>query len=598
MDKKCKTIQDVLVKAVEEYSDREAVKYSKDGIVIRKTFEELAEESLSIGRMLLENCHKNKTVGILENNSYLFLEVYIGIMCNGGVVVPINRDCGVESVLEFIDRCGIEVLVLGDSYSYMKTELEKKNSKLVIMLRKQCEEEKKKYSGDYLSLATVEPNQVAIILFSSGTTEKSKGIMLTHKNLVSNLIAFNDRLPRKDEWINLAAMPMDHCSSEMMDLLIPIYRGGTICICCDISNLEEDLKLFQPTVLFSVPLVMNALCKRVDRYIQKDKKTQEESIRTLFGERLEIALLGAAKIEDELFEKIVSFGIYCIRGYGLTETSPVISITSIDERHKRGTVGKPLACCQIKIEDGEIMVKGDNVMLGYLNNEEATREVLQEGWLKTGDIGWIDEDGELHVTGRKKSVIVLSNGMNVLPEEIEEKVLKFDFISECIVFEEHLAKRNSIISVGVKLCEDFMNHNTDQKIFLKLYETVQVVNKELPTYQKIRGIHVIQEELVSNHLKKIKRDATITNIVKRDMLNQVIDLIKNNIYENKEITADADIFLELGFDSYELVFILGLLEQKYGVKFSKNDIRKINTIRGLVDSIYDQLYIGNLAKNV
>lgn len=380
---------------------------------------------------------------------------------------------------------------------------------------------------------------MSIIIFTSGTTGTSKGVMLSQKNVLSCLCSALKLIDVSSDDVLVSVLPFHHTYEMTAGILAAYAIGATVCINDNIRNTTRDFKYFKPTILALVPLFVTTLYKKImdtarkkglDKTLQRLMKTDRllrhvgidlrkaffSQITSELGGRLTRIICGGAPMPPDMVEKFSSFGISVSEGYGITECSPVIAVAPF-EYTRRGSCGLLLSNMQLYIdrddvhdETGEIIVKGDNVMLGYYKNEAATAEVLSDrGWFRTGDCGYIDSDSYLYITGRKKNVIVLNNGKNVFPEEIEEYLGEIELIKECTVV-GRTAEKDGKVNVTAIIFPDYErakeeNITTDEEINIYFRNEIAKLNKRIASFKQIKGIEIRKTPFPKTTTQKIQR---------------------------------------------------------------------------------------------
>jgi long-chain acyl-CoA synthetase len=352
-----------------------------------------------------------------------------------------------------------------------------------------------------------EADDIATIIFTSGTTGKSKGVMLTQNNLASNVEAVD--YTSEPGTIMLSVLPIHHAFCLVMDWLKGFSLGATVCINDSLLHIVRNMGIFKPYVILMVPMMIETIYKRL---AAADPNIPKKLIAdNVFGGNLKIIFTGGAHLDPYYIEKFAEYGVDVLEGYGMSECSPVIS-NNLPEDHKAGSIGKPLKNAEISFENGEILVRGSSVMKGYYQMPEETAETLKEGWLHTGDKGYLDEDGFLFINGRVKNLIILSNGENISPEEIENKLALNPLVSEVIVTGENNGLTARIypeqeLVTAKGLDEDAVR--AELQAFLDTY------NRNQPTYRQITGLVVRKNPFIRSSTKKIKRqEALIDELVK------------------------------------------------------------------------------------
>ena len=392
--------------------------------------------------------------------------------------------------------------------------------------------------------AKINEEEMSIILFTSGTTSASKAVMLSHKNIASNLYALNSAEKIYDTDVNLAFLPFHHTFGST-GLLFFLSNGATNVFCDGIRHIQSNLKEYKVTTFVCVPLLLEAMYKKIMKEIEKQgkeklikriipitnfllklkidirRKVFKDIINSLGG-NIRFIVSGASGIDKKVAKGFNDFGILTVQGYGLTETSPVLSAEN-ENCIRYGSIGYPMANVEIKIDNpneegiGEIIAKGPNVMLGYYENEEATNEVIVDGWFHTGDLAYRDKDGYIFIAGRKKNVIVLKNGKNIYPEELEILINDLPYVEESMVF--GMPKEDDlVVSAKIVYNKEFKEKNnyTEEELREKIWQDIKEINKELPTYQHIKNIIVTDEPMIKTTTAKVKRYEEIKKIIEND----------------------------------------------------------------------------------
>jgi len=463
--KEYRDIREMLKESVQKYGDNISfiIKEKQKGEVSYKniTYKMLQEDINKLGTALIDLGLQGKRIAIIANNCYEWCLSYLATLCGVGIVVPLDKSLPSGEIESLLQRSHTDAVIFGKNYiDIMKDILNKSKTNIEYYismekieddkflnlqdLQKRGEELLKK--GDTRFENTIiKPEEMNVILFTSGTTSASKAVMLSQKNLVSNIYALNSVEKMYETDRNLAFLPLHHTFGST-GLLFFLSNGVSNVFCDGLKYIQKNLQEYHVTVFVCVPLLLEAMNKKILKEIEKQGKTKLIKIATkvsnfllkfgidirrkLFKDiinnlgGLRMAISGAAAIDKTVVENFTNFGIKTVQGYGLTETSPVITAEN-DKNIRYGSVGFPMRNVEVEIYEpnengiGEIIAKGPNVMLGYYENEEATNEVLIDGWFHTGDLGYIDKDGFLFITGRKKNVIVMKNGKNTYPEELE-----------------------------------------------------------------------------------------------------------------------------------------------------------------------------------
>lgn len=549
-----KTLKDIILKKCDEYSENTAFlekdKKTKEfqGITYKKLKEDVI--SLSTALSIKYNLLGEK-IAIIGENSYNWYMSYMAVTTGTGIVVPLDKELPENEIINLINRSDAKCIIYSGK---KKNAIDSIRSKLPsdilyismdkdgkgqdIALPDVLEEGKKLVSEgeEWYYNQEISPDDFRILIFTSGTTSTSKGVMLCHRNVISNLDGATEilKVDVKDRFFSV--LPMHHIYEMIVTCMYAIANGSSIAICEGLKYISKDIKNTSPTVLVCVPLLVEHICKRINKTIegQKKEKTVKRLInitnkmgkigyalkRAIFsqihnslGGRLKYILVSAAPVEKELINQVEGLGYVVFQGYGLTETASIVAGTR-EETRRAGTVGT--ACnCEIKIDapkgkDGEILVKGNNVMLGYYNDENATKEAIENNWFHTGDIGHFDDKNNLVITGRCKNVIVTNNGKKIFPEELENEINKIDMVKESMVYGDGEGTNMSVCAI-VTLDEEelkaFYGDDVPDKktIKTKIWEGIKAINDKMVSYKAVKNLKVRDKDFEKTTTMKIKR---------------------------------------------------------------------------------------------
>ena len=561
--KEYRDIREMLKESVQKYGDNIAfiIKEKQKGEVSYKniTYKMLQEDINKLGTALIDLGLQGKRIAIIANNCYEWCLSYLATLCGVGIVVPLDKSLPSGEIESLLQRSHTDAVIFGKNYiDIMKDILNKSKTNIEYYismekieddkflnlqdLQKRGEELLKK--GDTRFENTIiNPEEMNVILFTSGTTSASKAVMLSQKNLVSNIYALNSVEKMYETDRNLAFLPLHHTFGST-GLLFFLSNGVSNVFCDGLKYIQKNLQEYHVTVFVCVPLLLEAMNKKILKEIEKQGKTKLIKIATkvsnfllkfgidirrkLFKDiinnlgGLRMAISGAAAIDKTVVENFTNFGIKTVQGYGLTETSPVITAEN-DKNIRYGSVGFPMRNVEVEIYEpnengiGEIIAKGPNVMLGYYENEEATNEVLIDGWFHTGDLGYIDKDGFLFITGRKKNVIVMKNGKNTYPEELEVLISKLPYVAENMVF--GIPSRDDDLDLAAKIVynkeyvEESFGDISKEELKEKIWQDIKTINKTMPPYKYIRQIIVTDEPMIKTTTQKIKRNEELKKIL-------------------------------------------------------------------------------------
>ena len=557
-------LKDMLKQTGEAYGDRPAYifKTEEKGKFRTITHKEFRNEINALGTVLINMGLKDKRIAIISENRYEWELSYLAIASGVGVVVPLDKSLPDNELESLILRSQVEAIIYSSKYdTIMGTLRDKKNTNLKYFISIDLEEntqgiysekaliEKGKKlldEGDstYLN-AEIDADKMGIMLFTSGTTAMSKAVMLSHKNLVTNVMDITQRFDLTEEDRFLSFLPLHHVFECTVGFLYPISIGGSIAFCEGVKHMADNIKEFGITAMISVPAVFDIIYRKVMKAIEKKGKLQNlekgkkisnlllkvkidlrkqlfKEVHESLGPKLRLVVTGGAALDPETEKGFNDLGFDVEQGYGLTETAPVIAAETPKCR-RLGSIGKKFPSVEVKIDNpdeegiGELMAKGPSIMLGYYENEEATKDALDaDGWFHTGDLARIDKDGFIYISGRKKSVIVLNNGKNVFPEEIETLLNKVEGIKESFVYEKKEADGDVKVCVKIvydkQLIKELYNIEGEEKIKEFLWEKVKDVNRLMPKYKYVREMIISEEELIKTTTLKIKRHEEMKKI--------------------------------------------------------------------------------------
>ena len=556
-------LKDMLNKTRELYGDKPGYKI-KIGKGQYKTYthKEIRDMINCLGTALISLGLKGKRIGVIGENRYEWELAYLTVVCGVGIVVPMDKSLPANELEEVIERSEVEAIFYSKKYeeTIKKIKYSEKNKlKHLISMdtdihdegiysEKELIEKGKELldSGnrEYIN-AKINPEEMRIMLFTSGTTSKSKVVALSHKNLISNVMDYASVVDVNSDDRILSFLPLHHVYECTVGMLVSLYVGAERAFCDGIRHIVENLNEYKITYAAFVPAIYELMYKNIWKMLEKkgkveetkelmqeykDKSMQEKKevfkeIHDMYGGCIKLFITGAAALDKEVIETFRNWGLNLCQAYGLTETSPIIGIET-NEYHRVGSIGKPIPHVQARIDEadddgvGELVVKGPNVMLGYYNNKKATDSVMEDGWFHTGDLARIDEDGYIFICGRKKSVIVLKNGKNIYPEEMEGLVNKIEGVKESFIFGKQQTDDKDNIKIHVKIVfdKDIMKEaykvESEEEIYRVLTEKIKEVNSVMPKYKAIRGMIVSDKPLIKTTTGKIKRQANLDEIEK------------------------------------------------------------------------------------
>lgn len=554
-----------LVTACGKFGDKTLYKYLINKNEVKElSYKTFSENIINTATALYALNLKDKKIAILSESRPEWLQAYLATLCAKAVVVPLDKELMPEQIIGFLEMADCSAIFISPDYkkkigdlltaaklnyvfdldeaNYIPYEgsYEDFSAKKEINFYELIAYGQHLLSVGYMGIYNLgyDLDALASILFTSGTTGTSKGVMLSHKNLLSTAAQCANSTPFGGNDVFLSVLPMHHTYETTIDLAI-LHLGATICINNSIKYVLRNLKIFKPTGFVLVPLFVQTIHKRIldeikkkgkqgtfDKAIKLTKGLRKVKIdlrRPLFNEvinslggRLKTIICGGAALDPELVQSFQNMGINIYQGYGITECSPLVSV-DLYTHSKTGSVGPAIPCCEVKILDddgnevetgdiGEIAVKGDNVMLGYYNNEAATKAVFtDDGYFLTGDFGKVDEEGYIYITGRKKNLIILSNGKNVYPEEIEEYLMRLDTVKECAVIARKNNLGEAVVTAVILPEQGVLDLEDENAIQEKIKEGILSVNSQLPSFKQIRNVEIRRSEFEKTSSQKIKR---------------------------------------------------------------------------------------------
>lgn len=497
------TIRDILVAAEEKFGAEDAIRYKKNKNEIEaKTYTQLRKDSESFSCVLKSLGQQGNHIALTGPTSYTWIAAYFGIVNSGSVAVPLDVSLPAEELCELMDRADAAVLVADESRKDV-IELAKKHCpklKYLISMQKEESDEEvfsfqqllKEHQGSFEWQS--EPDKLCTIMFTSGTTGKSKGVMLSQRNLAENATCLDMKIPERT--VLLSVLPIHHAYCLSMDILKALSLGSIICINDSLMRVVKNIKLFRPNMILMVPLMVETFAKK----LEDSSKVPAIVVKLkVFGKQFHTICSGGAYLNPAYIDLFQKYGITIQQGYGMTECAPVIS-TNVSWNIKKESVGQLLPNCEAKVVDNEIWVRGSSVMMGYYNMPDKTQEALKDGWLLTGDLGYVDEEGFIFLTGRKKNLIITKNGENVSPEELENKIGSNRLVQEILVRE-----KDGIIEAEIFPDTEYAQKKKITDITSALQKIIDEYNQNAPSYKKVYSMKVRETEFEKTPSKKIKR---------------------------------------------------------------------------------------------
>jgi len=562
--KEFKNLREIIKNSAKSFENNNAFiikhKENKEVKYENITYKEFDEEIDCLGTAFIKHGLKGKRVAVISKNRYEWILTYLATVNGTGVLVPLDNGLPAHEIETLLQRSKADAVVFSaDHVETMKKIKQEKTTNVTeficmdkveefIYLKDLVNEGKRllKEGDKEFVDSTIDEETMSFILFTSGTTSLAKAVMLSHKNIASNLYALNLAEKFYDTDVNMAFLPLHHTFGST-GIMLFLNNGATNVFCDGIRYIAQNLKEYQVSVFVCVPLLLESMYKKIMQEVEKQGKTKLIKIATavsnflmkfkidvrrkLFktvldnlGGKLRCVVSGASAIDKNVAKGFNDLGILTVQGYGLTETSPVLTAENA-ESIRYGSIGFPMANVEIKIDNpnengiGEIVAKGPNVMLGYYENEEATNAVLKDGWFHTGDLAYRDKDGYIFIAGRKKNVIVLKNGKNIYPEEIEILINTLPYVAESMVF--GMPKDDDlVVSVKIVYNKEYVEEkypNISQKeLKEKIWQDIKQINSELINYKRIQKLIVTDEPMIKTTTQKVKRFKEVEKIIKEE----------------------------------------------------------------------------------
>lgn len=559
-------IKELIYDAVSKYQEKTAFmikhKKEKDVSYEKVSYSRLLEEINQLGTKFYDLGYADKRVAIVGRNGYEWVITHMANLLGGMVSIPLDKELQVEELESCLVRSKADVLVFDEKYLENIEEIKKRGNVAIEnyicmrplegyedipTLKQQGKEILEAGNTEYLE-AKIDSYKMNILLFTSGTTSKSKAVMLSQNNIASNVYSMQLVEDIRKEDVNIAFLPFHHIFGSTC-MIVMLAFGVTTVFLDGLRYIAQNLKEYKVSIFVGVPLLVETIYKRIEQGVAKKGKTKAvafakklsnvllkfgidirkklfQEILNELGGALRFVISGGAPLDKRVAQGFNELGINVVQGYGLTETSPVIAAENV-KKMKYGSIGFPMENVQVELFNqdeqgiGEIRVKGPNVMLGYYENEEATSQVLKEGWFYTGDLAYYDKEGYLFLTGRKKDMIVLKNGKKVFPDELETLVNRLDEVAECIVYGMPDQKDKNDIKLSVKIVYDKevikekYPSASQEELEDLIWQKVKEINKTFPPYKYIKNMVLTDQELIKTTTKKVKRNEEIKKLLEQ-----------------------------------------------------------------------------------
>lgn len=558
------SIKKMIVECSELYGEKNAflVKSKKAGDYFGISYKKLKEDVEALGTKLCKMGLYGEKIAIIGNNCYQWVVAYLTIVGGLGVAVPLDKELNKEEVHNLIDTAGCKAIFFTENYSsyfedydidykfnmdiyeFDNKEFSDKHIRSLIEEGKNIINSKQEGYLYYVN-KTIDANEMALLLFTSGTTGNPKGVMLSNTNVGAVIRGTSQIYTLKGNGVSLSVLPIHHTFESVIGILTLLFQGGCIAFYEGLKYVLKNLQESKADMIIGVPLIIESIYSKIwkeaektgkDKLLKKVVKVNKflksigidksdvlfKSVKKKFGGNFKCVISGAAAINPNVLRGFMDLGFHVTQGYGLTETSPLVSgVPDFENGYKKaGSCGPAMPGVQIKINNpdndgiGEILVKGDNVMLGYYNMPEETEKVLKDGWFYTGDLGFLDKDGWLYITGREKNVIVTKTGKNIYPEEIEILISDNKYVTDSMVYgQKEENGEEYYVAVQIQPDRELMleekGEMNEDEIFDFFKEWIHQINEKLPSYKRIKKVEIRKEDFIRTTTKKIKRQANI-----------------------------------------------------------------------------------------
>ncbi len=562
--KEFKNIKEIIYNSSNKYNDSTAfvIKHQEKKNVSYEniSYTRLLKDINKLGTALYNIGLKGKRIAIIGKNRYEWVIAHLANLLGGIVSVPLDKDLQYEELENSLIRSKADCILFDEKLVDKINEIKENNKtqikeficmseiegyKSINNLLNEGEKLLEKGNEEYVN-AQIDENIMSILLFTSGTTSKSKAVMLSQRNIASNIYALQSVEDIRQTDTNIAFLPFHHIFGSTC-LIMMLACGVKTTFPDGLRYIKQNLNEYKVSVFVGVPILVEAIYKTIMKEIEKQGKTNLiktamkisnfllkfkidirrkifKQVLTALGGELRFVITGGAPADPEILKGFNSLGVETLQGYGLSETSPVIAAENYNVK-KNGSVGVPMLNDSIEIINkdeegiGEIRVKGPNVMLGYYEMPELTEEVLKDGWFYTGDLGYIDKEGRIFITGRNKNLIVLKNGKKIFPEELETLINRLEIVEESMVFGMPNEENKDDVKLSVKIVynkeivKEKYEDKTKEELYEIIWEQIKELNKSFPRYKHIQYLLMSEEELIKTTTKKVKRQEEMKTIV-------------------------------------------------------------------------------------
>lgn len=559
------TVRDLVQSAAKIYGEKDFLRFIKPDGVGSVTFGQFQKDTDAIAAWAMEQSKqlgRSVRVAMLSPNNALYATVMFGVMCGGGISVPMDPQITHEALCNCLNRAQVDIVI---HHKAIKVDAEDVCSKCqtvksIFFMEDEETEDCLKIIEQYkdsVAEPEISAKDCAIIIFTSGTTGEEKGVMLSHANLIDT--TFNAEFIAQSQ---VSVLPMHHAFGLKADFLTALGIGSTTCFHNGMDKLGEALNTFEPTNLNMVPMIANALYTKIVLISQQTGMSMEECKKLVYGKNISQIITGGAHLPSELVDKYHAIGVFIAQGYGMSECSPSITVPCMDRPDKAHSSGVLVKGCKARIVAGELQVKSPSVMMGYVNAPELTAQIITEdGWLRTGDVGYVDEENFVYITGRIKNLIILSNGENVAPEQIENLLLDHQLVEECLVYGDG----NQVVA-EIYPNDKYAKLNGITDILGKVEQIIQDVNSKVTSYKKIMKHIVRRTPFLKTSTNKVIRSQRAKPedrfmVASEDMAIPTTEVqvkihgVVSGILGHQDFGINTDLF-SVGLDSLGCILIL------------------------------------------
>ena len=534
-------LRDLMNNSLKEYGAKDAFLKKENKEYRHISYNEYFSHVRSFGTYLMKNFGLTGCkIALVAENRYEWAITYLAVTIGGGIIVPIDKELPGDEICGLIERAGAEICVCSEKFISTVTADTVSCLKTVINMDgdfyDNIAEGEAVYAEDkgYDSLP-INEEEMCALLFTSGTTGDAKGVMLSQRNIVTNLMNMSKQVKILPEDVFLCLLPMHHTYECTCGFLCPMYLGSSVAFCEGLKYVQKNMVESKTTIILGVPAIFENMYNKIIKTAKRQgsykklmfatklnnatkkvgldmSKKLFSAVHESFGGHLRLLISGAAAIDPSISKGFRDLGILFLQGYGLTECAPIVGVNR-DVDFRDTSAGMLLHGMEIRIDRpdddgiGEIVVRGGNVMMGYYNNKEATDAVLSEdGWFSTGDLGYVDKDNFIYITGRKKNLILASNGKNVFPEEIEGYLLKYSIIKECVVVGRENEKTGDV-EICAEIFPDYdkLEGMNDDAVMKHIEGIVSEINEKIPLFKRIRKVHIRKTDFEKTTTLKVKR---------------------------------------------------------------------------------------------